>query len=148
MPSVTTRSSRYSSVESERYRRRHNVVAWGSPAQPTGIIDFSNAYFESTLADLGFALWRSGRPSQRATAFSPTRIAAYLAGYGSRRPLVTEDVERVLVYLHARGLQILEKQARLAPTIDAPLLARLAWLHDHRTDLHDAVTRRLQRRAK
>lgn len=125
----------------------HNVLTSGAPEHPSGLIDFSNTYCEATLADIGFALWRSGRPSQRAIEFSPARIAAYLSGYASRRPLASRDIDSVLVYLHARGLQILDKQARHASAVDPPLVARLAWLHDHHRQLHDAVSQRLRRRA-
>jgi len=125
----------------------HNVLASGTPPAPTGVIDFSNTYREATVADIGFALWRSGRLSQRATAFDPGRIAAYLGGYRSRRRLPPEAVDAVLVYLHARGLQILAKQARRGPGIDAPLVLRLTWLHHHFGDLRDAVTKRLSRRS-
>lgn len=40
----------------------HNILASGPPPRPSGVIDFANAYSEATLADIGFALWRSGRP--------------------------------------------------------------------------------------
>ncbi|HEX2382981.1 MAG TPA: phosphotransferase [Acidimicrobiales bacterium] len=123
----------------------HNVLAVGAPAVPTGVIDFSNAYSDATLADVGFALWRSGRPSQRALCFDPRRIAAYVSGYHSVRPLQDEDAETVIVYLQARGLQIAAKQTSRGETVDEPLIARLAWLHDNLDDLTSSVAQRLRR---
>jgi Ser/Thr protein kinase RdoA (MazF antagonist) len=123
----------------------HNVLVAGGPAVPTGVIDFSNAYSEATLADLGFALWRSGRPSQRALCFDPRRIAAYLAGYRSVRTTTPADADRAIVYLQARGLQIAAKQTSRGVTVDEPLVARLAWLHDHLGELTSAVDERLRR---
>ena len=52
-----------------------------------------NAYVEVPLFDLGCAgLWRTGRPTQEAQEFDPQRIARYVEGYSSVRPL--SDNER------------------------------------------------------
>jgi Ser/Thr protein kinase RdoA (MazF antagonist) len=120
----------------------HNVLAVGEPLSPGGVIDFSNTYSEAALADVGFGLWRSGRPTQHAGTWSPSRIASYLAGYHSRRPLGPRDVDAVMVYLQARGLQIAAKQARDGRIIDQPLTARLAWLHDHAEPLRNHIAQR------
>lgn len=66
---------------------------------PCGVIDFANAYVEVPLADIGFALWRSGRPAQDVHEFDPARIAAYIDGDSSVRPLSADDRAAVIVYL-------------------------------------------------
>ena len=43
-----------------------NVIADGTPPHATGVIDFANAHVETPLADVGYGLWRSGRPHERA----------------------------------------------------------------------------------
>jgi Ser/Thr protein kinase RdoA (MazF antagonist) len=123
---------------------RHNVVASGHPPSPTGLIDFSNCYREATLADIGFGLWRSGRPSQNAHRFDPARIAECLIGYRSARPALPDMADAVIVYLLARGLQIAAKQSRLTHDLAPPLTSRLAWLHAHANELRDDVQTRLQ----
>jgi Ser/Thr protein kinase RdoA (MazF antagonist) len=124
----------------------HNLLACGQPLSPSGLIDFSNAYSEVVLADIGFGLWRSGRQSQKAHTYDPARIAAILTGYRTRRSVTPDDVDAVIVYLRARGLQIAAKQARQHQAVDGPLVARLLWLHDHADDLRRDVARRLLER--
>ena len=103
----------------------HNVLA--SHGHPCGVIDFANAYVEVPLADIGFALWRSGRPRQEADEFDAARIAAYVDGYSSVRPLSADDRAAVVVYLRARGVQIVTKQRARGVRDDGPL-RKLAWL--------------------
>lgn len=122
----------------------HNVLASGQPPAPSGLIDFSNCYREAALADIGFGLWRSGRPSQNAHRFDAARIAACLTGYRSARPTQPDVADAVIVYLLARGLQIAAKQCRQNHDIGPPLTTRLAWLHDHANKLRDDVRTRLQ----
>ena len=107
----------------------HNVLAVDGRA--CGVIDFANSYVEVALADIGFALWRSGRPRQEADEFDPARIAAYMDGYSSVRPLSTDDRAAVIVYLRARGLQIIAKQRARGIRDDGPL-RKLAWLDANR----------------
>ena len=107
----------------------HNVVAVDGRA--CGVIDFANAYVDVPLVDIGFALWRSGRPRQDTDEFDRQRIHAYVDGYSSERPLTDDDRVAVLVYLRARGVQIVTKQrARGAAPDDGPL-RKLAWLERH-----------------
>ena len=114
----------------------HNVLVSGRPVEPCGAIDFANAYEEATLADVGFSLWRSGRPFQRAEAFDPERIADYVAGYHSRRPMRQTDALAVVAYLRARGLQIIAKQALRLGVFETGPLPKLAWLSAHGPSLH------------
>jgi Ser/Thr protein kinase RdoA (MazF antagonist) len=103
----------------------HNVLA--RDGRPRGVIDFANAYVEVPLADIGFALWRSGRPRQDCDEFDPERVATYIDGYSSVHPLTPDDRAAVLVYLRARGLQIIAKQAARGERDDGPR-RKLAWL--------------------
>jgi len=103
----------------------HNVVA--IDGQPCGVIDFGNAYIDVPLVDIGFALWRSGRPFQESDGFDASRIGAYLDGYSSVRPLSGDDRAAVLVYLRARGVQILTKQAVRGVQDEGPV-RRVEWL--------------------
>ena len=110
----------------------HNVVAQNG--EPCGAIDFMNTYVEVPLFDLGCALWRTGRPTQEAQVFDPDRIAAYVDGYDAVRPLSGEDRAAVVVYLEARGLQIVAKQ-RARGVVDHGPERRLDWLRRHRHEL-------------
>ena len=103
----------------------HNVLT--VDGRLCGVIDFANAYVEVPLADIGFALWRSGRPSQAAYGFDRARIHEYLDGYNSVTPLTDDDRAAVLVYLRARGVQILTKQQARGVTDEGPV-RRLEWL--------------------
>jgi Ser/Thr protein kinase RdoA (MazF antagonist) len=120
----------------------HNVVVAGSPVGPVAAIDFANAYVEATLADVAFALWRSGRPFQAADTFEVRRVADYVAGYHERRPLSERDATAIVVYLRARGIQIMVKQARRHPErpIDNGPLKKLTELSRIEPRLLDAIT--------
>lgn len=112
----------------------HNLLARGSPPKPCGIIDFGNACIDVPLFDIGCALWRSGRPSQDVHEFDPRRVAAYVDGYGSVRPLSSDDRAAVVGYLEARGHQIIAKQAARGVRDDGPR-RKLAWLRLHQERL-------------
>jgi Ser/Thr protein kinase RdoA (MazF antagonist) len=120
----------------------HNVIVAGSPVGPVAAIDFANAYVEATLADVAFALWRSGRPFQAAETFDVHRIAAYVAGYHERRPLSEREAAAIVVYLRARGIQIIVKQAARHPVgpIDCGPLAKLTELARVERRLLDTIT--------
>ena len=106
----------------------HNVLA--VDGRPCGVIDFNNAYVDVPLADIGFALWRSGRPRQDVDHWDRDRIHAYLDGYSSVTPLGAGDRGAVLVYLRARGVQMLTKQAARGVRDDGPR-RKLEWLDRH-----------------
>jgi len=57
----------------------HNVIAAGQPPRPCGVIDFTLAHLESPLADIGYGLWRSGRPYDQATFLDMPRVRALSA---------------------------------------------------------------------
>lgn len=62
-----------------------NVIASGTPPTVTGVVDFALAHVENPLADIGYALWRSGRPAKHAICLDPGRISRYVHGYHSVR---------------------------------------------------------------
>jgi len=115
----------------------HNVLVDDSRS-PSGAIDFMNAYVEVPLFDVGAALWRSGRPAQEAHEFDLHRLRDYVDGYASVLPLSGDDRAAVLVYLEARGEQILFKQATRGID-DARPRQRLEWLRTHRDRLVSAL---------
>jgi Ser/Thr protein kinase RdoA (MazF antagonist) len=83
-----------------------NVVVDGDPPAVIGLIDFASAYHEAPLADVGFGLWRSGRPAPAAVAADPARVGRLVAGYHGVRPLdARTGPAAVCAYLRARGLQ-------------------------------------------
>jgi Ser/Thr protein kinase RdoA (MazF antagonist) len=120
----------------------HNVLAGGEPLVPVGVIDFANAYVEATIADIGFGLWRSGRPSQRASTFDARRIVSFVSGYRSVRPLEASDAEAIVTYLRARGVQIMVKQSRRG-VVDTGPLVKLQWLNQNGDLLQRQIERAL-----
>ena len=105
----------------------HNVIAGGTPPRPTGVIDFAVAHIETPLADIGYGLWRSGRPRQHADHLDPRRISQFLRGYVSAIPVPADDARVIPVYMLGRGLQMLAKRVR-AGRPETGMLARVQWL--------------------
>jgi aminoglycoside phosphotransferase (APT) family kinase protein len=62
-----------------------NVIASGAPLRATGVVDFVLAHLENPLADIGYALWRSGY--EHANYLDLNRVRRYLRGYTSAAPL-------------------------------------------------------------
>jgi Ser/Thr protein kinase RdoA (MazF antagonist) len=117
----------------------HNVVASERPAQPTGVIDFALAYVEATLADVGFGLWRSGRPRQDAIGLASKRVHDLVSGYVRVRPLPATAADSITVYIRARGIQqAVKARRRRQPTTDL-LSQRISWLSSHRSTIQAAI---------
>ena len=116
----------------------HNVTATGQPPRPGGVIDFALAHLESPLADIGYGLWRSGRPYDTATSLDMPRVQGFVRGYASVRPLSADDAVVTEMFMRGRGLQILAKRA-LAGRPDLRPLAQVQWLSAHRQLVTDAV---------
>jgi Ser/Thr protein kinase RdoA (MazF antagonist) len=116
----------------------HNVTAGGQPSRPCGVIDFALAHVESPLADIGYGLWRSGRPYQQATWLDVPRVQRFVRGYASVRPLSGDDAAAVEVFVRGRGLQILAKRA-LAGHPDLSPLRQVQWLSTHQQLIADAL---------
>ncbi len=116
----------------------HNVVAGGQPPRPCGVIDFALAHLESPLADIGYGLWRSGRPYQQATWLDVPRVQRFARGYASVRPLSGDDAAAIAVFVRGRGLQMFAKRVR-AGHADLGMLAQVRWLRTHEQLVADAV---------
>jgi Ser/Thr protein kinase RdoA (MazF antagonist) len=106
---------------------RHNVVAAGTPPVATGVIDFELAHVESPLADIGYGLWRSGRPRQDSVDLDAGRVQQFVRGYASVRALSSGEARLIPVYLRGRGLQMIAKRVR-AGQPDAGMVAQVRWL--------------------
>jgi len=120
----------------------HNVIAAGQPPRPGGVIDFALAHLESPLADIGYGLWRSGRPYDQATWLDLPRMQRFVRGYASAHPLSGDDAAAVAIFLRGRGLQRLAKQAR-ARRPDPATLTQVRWLSAHGQLIAEALARTL-----
>ena len=116
----------------------HNVIAAGWPARPCGVIDFALAHLESPLADIGYGLWRSGRPYDQATWLDVSRVRSFVRGYASVRPLSGDDAAAIGVFVRGRGLQRLAKRVRTRHP-DQGTLTQVQWLSAHRQLIADAL---------
>jgi Ser/Thr protein kinase RdoA (MazF antagonist) len=85
----------------------HNVLVGGRPSHPSNLIDFTLAYHEAAIADVAFALWRSGRPAQDALYCDVGRVTALVWGYRRVRPLDAGEADLIPVLMLGRGLQML-----------------------------------------
>ena len=117
----------------------HNVLATGTPATPSGVIDFALAYVEDLWADIGFALWRSGRPRQEAIGLDFERTREFVLGYARRRALSPSAVDAVPLYVLARGLQQLVKGYDRGVAPGDALLARVRWTATNRSAVAESV---------
>lgn len=123
----------------------HNVVTSGPPARPTGVIDFALAYVEAALADVGFGLWRSGRPHQDAIALDPQRVHDLVSGYTRVHLLpATTAAEAITVYIGARGIQRATKAHTRGQPPHEMDAQRIHWLSSHRSTLRAAIADAIQ----
>jgi homoserine kinase type II len=104
-----------------------NVIASGAPPRPTGVVDFALAHVEAPLADVGYALWRSGRPQEQARRVDLVRARQYLRGYARVAPVSAAQAHAIPVYLMGRGLQMIAKRVR-ARSADIAMLDQVRWL--------------------
>jgi Ser/Thr protein kinase RdoA (MazF antagonist) len=116
----------------------HNVIACGIPPRLAGVIDFQRAHVEVPVADIGYGLWRSGRPRQNAASLDLARLWRFIHGYASAVSLPPQDARALPVYLYGRGLQMIAKrvQAGLAETWP---LAQVQWTAAHATAIADTA---------
>ena len=115
-----------------------NVIADGTPPRPAGVIDFALAHAETPLADIGYGLWRSGRPHEEADHLDLLRIRRFLRGYSSAAPISADEARVVPVYLRGRGLQMIAKRVR-AGRADTRMLAEVRWLTAHGGAVGDSL---------
>jgi Ser/Thr protein kinase RdoA (MazF antagonist) len=116
----------------------HNVIADGSPPRATGVIDFAGAHAERPLADIGYGLWRSGRPRQEADHLDLARIARFLRGYATIIPVSADEARSIPVYIRGRGLQMIAKRVR-AGRAETGMLAEVQWLSANAAATGDAL---------
>jgi len=115
-----------------------NVIASGRPLRATGVIDFALAHAEDPIADLGYALWRSGRPHEHADYLDLNRVRRYVRGYAGAAALPSDRAAAIPVYLMGRGLQMIAKRVR-AGRPETGMLAQVQWLSAHRGAIADVV---------
>ncbi len=115
-----------------------NVIADGTPPRAAGVIDFALAHAETPLADIGYGLWRSGRPHEYADHLDPARIARFLRGYTAVIPISAEEARVIPVYIRGRGLQMIAKRIR-AGLAETGMLAQVQWLTANAAAVGDAL---------
>jgi EamA-like transporter family/Phosphotransferase enzyme family len=116
----------------------HNVIAAGTPSRAAWVIDFALAHAETPLADIGYGLWRSGRPRQDADHLDLSRIRRFVAGYASTARLSADEARAITVYLGGRGLQMIAKRVR-AGRAETGMLAQVHWISAHAGAVGDAL---------
>jgi Ser/Thr protein kinase RdoA (MazF antagonist) len=116
----------------------HNVIADGNPPRATGVIDFALAHRETPLADIGYGLWRSGRPRQDADHLDLPRVRRFFLGYISTVPVTADEASVIPLYLRGRGLQMIAKRVR-AGRAETGMLAQVQWLAEHGDAISDAL---------
>jgi len=115
-----------------------NVIARDTPPAASGVIDFAGAHVETPLADIGYGLWRSGRPHELAGYLDLSRVRRFVRGYASVVPLTPGQASVVPLYLRGRGLQMIAKRVR-AGRHDTAMLAQVLWLTTHAGEIGDAI---------
>jgi Ser/Thr protein kinase RdoA (MazF antagonist) len=116
----------------------HNVIADGTPPTATGVIDFALAHAETPLADIGYGLWRSGRPRQEADYLDLLRVRRFVRGYASTVPVSADEASIIPLYMGGRGLQMIAKRIR-AGRAETGMLAQVQWLAANTGALTDGV---------
>lgn len=117
----------------------HNVLAAGQPPAPSAVIDFALSYVDALWADIGFGLWRSGRPRQDAVELDLDRVGDLVAGYCRLRLLPKQAARAIPIYIRARGLQQAVKGYYRGQQPTQQLLARIQWLADNRAALEGRI---------
>jgi Ser/Thr protein kinase RdoA (MazF antagonist) len=115
-----------------------NVIARGAPPMASGVIDFALAHVETPLADIGYGLWRSGRPHELAGYLDLSRIRRFLRGYARVVRLTPDQASVIPLYAWGRGLQMIAKRVR-AGRNETGMLAQVLWLTANAGDVGDAL---------
>ena len=115
-----------------------NVIARGTPPAATGVIDFALAHVEVPLADIGYGLWRSGRPHEQADYLDVNRVERFIRGYASVARISPDQAAVIPLYLRGRGLQMIAKRIR-AGRNETGMLAQVQWLTANARAVGDAV---------
>lgn len=115
-----------------------NVIAHGTPPAASAVIDFALAHAETPLADIGYGLWRSGRPDELAGRLDLSRVRRFLRGYVSVLPISPDDASVIPLYIRGRGLQMIAKRVRTGQN-DIAMLPQVRWLSTHAGKVADAL---------
>jgi Ser/Thr protein kinase RdoA (MazF antagonist) len=102
------------------------------------LVDFALAYEDALLADVGSALWRTGRTSPDAVRYAPARVTRFVRGYADIRPLPTVSGRAIVAYMQGRGLQ-LQHRLELRHGSDPTVMQRLLSIHAQRDELREAA---------
>jgi Ser/Thr protein kinase RdoA (MazF antagonist) len=121
-----------------------NAIASGTPPATSGVVDFALAHIEHPLADIGYALWRSGRPAEHAACLDLGRVCSYVHGYHAVRPLSADQAAVIPVYMFGRGLQMIAKRVR-AGRPDIGMLPEVQWISANDRALTDVIQRAIRR---
>jgi len=116
----------------------HNVIARGIPPRLAGVIDFQRAHVEVPVADIGYGLWRSGRPRQNAATLDLVRLSRFIQGYATAASLPPQAARALPVYLYGRGLQMIAKRV-LEGQPGSGMLAQAQWIEANAAQITDAV---------
>ena len=116
----------------------HHVIVTGSPPLPAGVIDFERAHLDEPAADIGYGLWRSGRPRQDASHLDLARLSLFIRGYATMARIPQQTVRALPVYLHGRGVQMIAKRIR-AGRAETGMLAQIQWLTANAVAVGDAL---------
>jgi Ser/Thr protein kinase RdoA (MazF antagonist) len=116
----------------------HNVIADGLPPRPVGVIDFQRAHVQAPVADLGAALWRSGRPRDDADLLDLSKVHRFVSGYSRAGPLSPREAGALPVYLYGRGLQMIARRS-LQGHGDIGMLAEVRWISANAVAIADAA---------
>jgi Ser/Thr protein kinase RdoA (MazF antagonist) len=117
-----------------------NVLVDGSPPTVSGLIDFSNAYLEQPLADIGFSLWQAGRPAHHDYTLDLTRVRDLVAGYVGQRQLPLNTAPQIATYIEARGVQRMVRSSLRGPNDLLLPLNLVAWIADQRAPITASVS--------
>jgi Ser/Thr protein kinase RdoA (MazF antagonist) len=115
-----------------------NVIADGTPPAATGVIDFALAHVEDRVADIGYGLWRSGRPHEHADQLDLERVRRFVRGYATTARLPPDRAGIIPLYLRGRGLQMIAKRVRAGQN-ETGMLAQVQWLTVNAQAIADAV---------
>jgi Ser/Thr protein kinase RdoA (MazF antagonist) len=116
----------------------HNVIADGQPPQLAGVIDFQRAHVEVPIADIAYALWRSGRPRQDASCLDLNRVRLFVWGYSQTAGLTAAEAAALPVFLYGRGLQMIARRVREGGGCTG-ILAEVDWISAHAGAIADTA---------
>lgn len=116
----------------------HSVIVGGAPPRASGVIDFALAHVETPLADIGYGVWRSGRPWQEADHLDLQRVRRFFRGYAGGAQISADEAGVIPLYMRGRGLQVIARRVR-AGRPETGMLAEVQWISANDHALGDAL---------